>query len=408
MEHQNLLYYSDATELEEAQGTGGTVTTVRPGVAYEHAMRGVRYNKKKTTYFVTVNYKRINGTTISESEEVETGLVMPGKTTKLKLNAIEIEGYKPVSESVKLLVSADTSYDFLYKMYTAYTVTVNYIDASGETIACATTITTDDVAEGDYVMVSITPESISGYKYTGETPIIIWVSGDTEYDIEYEEGATYETVDLGLPSGKLWAAWNVGAESPEEYGDYYAFGEIVPKTSFTIDNYAWYDTGTSTYTKYNGADNKTQLDPEDDVVAVSYGGNWHMPSSCEYQELLDNTTSAFTTLNGVSGLRLTSIINGNTIFFPYAGETNWSTGLIDYTGEGFTSHIRNFDGSYEDSCGGFFCWGGPHCEPSNLLPGWVGLCIRGVNGALDECDDNSGGGLGPLTPIDPGGGGEAK
>ena len=100
MEHQNLLYYANLTELETEQGTGGTVTTVRPGVAYEHANRSVRFNKKKTTYSVTINYKRINGTVIESSTTIETALVMPGKVTKLKVDAIEIEGYEPVSESV--------------------------------------------------------------------------------------------------------------------------------------------------------------------------------------------------------------------------------------------------------------------------------------------------------------------
>ena len=195
MEHQNLLYYANLTELETEQGTGGTVTTVRPGVAYEHANRSVRFNKKKTTYSVTINYKRINGTVIESSTTIETALVMPGKVTKLKVDAIEIEGYEPVSESVKLLVSADTSYDFLYKAYTAYTVTVNHM-FSGETIACATTVTSDQVAEGDFTTVSIMPETISGYRYTGETPIVLSISSDTTYIIEYIEGAAYEFGDV--------------------------------------------------------------------------------------------------------------------------------------------------------------------------------------------------------------------
>lgn len=129
---------------------------------------------------------------------------------------------------------------------------------------------------------------------------------------------TYNVVDLGLPSGTLWCDRNVGASSPEEYGDYYAWGEIVPnKATYTYQNYRFYS-----YGKYNSTDGKKALDPEDDAAHVVIGGEWHMPSGTQLKELINNTTSIWTTdYNGMGrvGMIVTSKINANSIFFPAAG-----------------------------------------------------------------------------------------
>ena len=119
---------------------------------------------------------------------------------------------------------------------------------------------------------------------------------------------TYETVDLGLPSGVKWATFNVGATKPEEYGGYYAWGEIEEKESYTEDNCFTYD-------KYFGDISGT---PEYDVACAQWGGNWRMPTSTEQQELLENCTWTWTTLNGVNGYEVTGP-NGNSIFLPAAG-----------------------------------------------------------------------------------------
>lgn len=134
-------------------------------------------------------------------------------------------------------------------------------------------------------------------------------------------------VDLGLPSGTLWATCNVGASSPEEYGDYFAWGEVEPKSTYADDNYAW---GSYTnippdlgMTKYNTTDEKMVLEPEDDAAHVNMGGEWHMPTSAQCQELIDNTISAWTdNWNGteVTGIVFTSTANTNSIFIPAGGE----------------------------------------------------------------------------------------
>ena len=134
-------------------------------------------------------------------------------------------------------------------------------------------------------------------------------------------------VDLGLPSGLLWATFNVGADSPEDYGDYFAWGETTPKDIYNWSTYQYCMGSSSTLTKYctdsdygyNGfVDNLTTLLPEDDAATANWGGNWRMPTKEEWQELLDNTTNTWTQQNGVNG-RLFTASNGNSLFLPAAG-----------------------------------------------------------------------------------------
>ena len=116
---------------------------------------------------------------------------------------------------------------------------------------------------------------------------------------------THEYVDLGL--SVLWATCNVGATKPEEYGAHYAWGEVVSKPFFSLWDYRFIKQDIYQYTKYctkkeNGykgfIDNKTVLDPEDDAAHVNWGAHWRMPTVQEWQELKDNCTWSFETLNG--------------------------------------------------------------------------------------------------------------
>lgn len=123
-------------------------------------------------------------------------------------------------------------------------------------------------------------------------------------------------VDLGL--SVKWATCNVGAESPEDSGDYFAWGEVKPK-----ENYSWdtYEHGTrikNNLTKYNSSDNKTILDPENDAAHVNWGGKWRMPTKEEQDELCNNCTWTWTKQNGVDGYNVIGP-NGNSIFLPVTG-----------------------------------------------------------------------------------------
>ena len=132
----------------------------------------------------------------------------------------------------------------------------------------------------------------------------------------------HEYVDLGLPSGALWATCNVGATKPEEYGDYFAWGETTPKENYDRNTYKWYNELSK---KYAGSNCKTELDLEDDAAAANWGCNWQMPSLDQINELIDNCDWEWTTLNGVNGSKVTSKINGKSIFLPAAGSRNYTS-----------------------------------------------------------------------------------
>ena len=157
-------------------------------------------------------------------------------------------------------------------------------------------------------------------------------------------------VDLGLPSGTLWATTNIGAENPEDYGLYFAWGETTGYTQDTSDghsfNWTSYKYAIDSYrtlTKYcnsssygyNGfTDTLTELEPEDDAAYVNWGANWRMPSLDQIEELINSsyTTTTWTTQNGVYGRKITSKSNGNSLFLPAAGYRSDSS--LSYAGSG--------------------------------------------------------------------------
>ena len=148
------------------------------------------------------------------------------------------------------------------------------------------------------------------------------------YNAGYASAPTdVQAIDLGLPSGLKWASCNVGAEKPEDYGNYYAWGEVVPKEEYEWSTYK-YGIGEQQLTKYcNDAsygdsgykDEKTILDAEDDAAYVNWGNGWRMPTDAEWTELRSNCVWATENNNGVVGFRVTSKTNGNSIFLPAAG-----------------------------------------------------------------------------------------
>jgi hypothetical protein len=133
---------------------------------------------------------------------------------------------------------------------------------------------------------------------------------------------THAYVDLGL--SVKWATCNIGASSPEEYGDYFAWGETEPKDVYDWSTYKWCNGSQNTLTKYctkreyGVVDNKTALELEDDAAHVNWGGEWRMPTKAELEELRTKCTWLPAKINGVSGREITGP-NGNTLFLPYSG-----------------------------------------------------------------------------------------
>lgn len=160
-----------------------------------------------------------------------------------------------------------------------------------------------------------------------------------------EDGSTYykdangrRYVDLGLPSGTLWATCNVGADTPEDYGYYFAWGETQPKSMYNWSTYKWMKEGYSDWkgcSKYTVADNqtsgcwynngtfigdnKTELDLEDDAAYMNWGEGWRMPSDAQLTELRTNCIWTWTTQNGKNGYLVKSKNNGASLFLPAAG-----------------------------------------------------------------------------------------
>lgn len=122
---------------------------------------------------------------------------------------------------------------------------------------------------------------------------------------------------MGLPSGVLWASCNIGAEKPSDYGLYFSWGNTEGRAEGS-----GYDFSEDIYDQTPGAAIDTDLPLENDAARTNLGDNWRMPTSVEFQELYDNCTSIWFTLNGVDGVLFTSNINGNTLFFPAAGFYN--------------------------------------------------------------------------------------
>ncbi|MBO7112419.1 MAG: Ig-like domain-containing protein [Bacteroidaceae bacterium] len=168
----------------------------------------------------------------------------------------------------------------------------------------------------------------------------------------------HEWVDLGL--SVKWATCNVGASKPEGYGDYYAWGETSIKSSYTFENYRFYDDddGNAMLSKYNTRsvrgpiDNKTTLDLKDDVARQKWGSSWRMPTIKDFQELIDNCVWTWTTQNGVKGYKVTSKKSGYTdrsIFLPAAGcRIDTDLGYVGTFGYYWSSSLKtdNPDSAY--------------------------------------------------------------
>ena len=218
-----------------------------------------------------------------------------------------------------------------------YHVTVTALPNNGGTVTG-----TGNYEYGQSCTVIATPNE--GYVFANWTENGTVVSTDATYTFTVEGNrnlvanfATYigghEYVDLGLPSGTLWATCNVGADAPEEYGDYFAWGETQPKTIYDWSTYQYCNGSENTLTKYsnnaeygyNGfTDDLTTLLPEDDAATANWGSGWRMPTMEEWREMKDYTTVIWTTRNGVNG-RIFTASNGNSIFIPAAGYRSGSS-----------------------------------------------------------------------------------
>ena len=240
-------------------------------------------------------------------------------------------------------------------------------NANGKTLTA--TLTTSE--SNTYTVELAGKNYLTGKAYQLKGTLSESGTGGTGEDIGWGDELVlngHEYVDLGLPSATLWATMNVGATSPEGYGNYYAWGEAKTKIEQgKEDDYGWYasymwcNDRKDRLTKYNtssscgAVDNNTVLDLEDDAASVNWGGSWHMPTHADLDELINtsNCTWTWITLNGVNGYKVTSKVNDKFIFLPAAGY-RFDTDLYSEGSYGF--YWLSSLGEYSPFCAWFLCF----------------------------------------------------
>ena len=236
-----------------------------------------------------------------------------------------------IGSSVRAVVSGDSC-----GFFPSYTVNFYGIDS--------TLIDSQIVRRGSAAIAPQAP-AVNGFKFIG------WSDSSFTYALsninvyaQYERLAVcgHDVVDLGLPSGMLWATYNVGATKPTEVGDYFAWGETSPKKNYNWSNYRWCSVDSTgaldKFTKYNKIDTTTVLAPEDDAATANWGYAWRMPTMKESDELVKGCTWDWTKdFQGskVAGMVGTSKTNGNIIFLPMSHSFSGDSIIIDNVDDGF-------------------------------------------------------------------------
>lgn len=309
-----------------------------------------QWKKKEVYYTITFNANGGSGSMSSKT-------MSAGSSFYLPINTLTRSGYEFVGWNTNSY-GTGTSYTdgqfitppgniTLYaqwkKKEVYYTITFNANGGSG-------TMSSKTVSTGSSVTLPNSTFTRSGYEFVG------WNTNADGSGVSYTNGQNitpsgnitlyaqwkkiqeeqeqlsgshqgHDYVDLGLPSGTLWATCNVGATKAEEYGDYFAWGETESKDMFSWNTYKWCNGNDETMTKYctssssGVVDNKRTLELSDDVAYAKWGGNWRMPTKSELDELKNSAYTIWivTTKNGVSGCKVTSKLNGYSIFLPAVG-----------------------------------------------------------------------------------------
>jgi hypothetical protein len=190
---------------------------------------------------------------------------------------------------------------------------------------------------------------------------------DIDSIVFYEAVPTIEmeAVDLGLPSGLLWASCDLGATSPEQVGTFFAWGETAPKDYYDYSNYTHCDGTQDGATKYNAIDGLTELEATDDAAVALLGDGWRTPSWHDWEELFFNTDKEDEVINGVACRRWISRINGKSIVIPCGGYMN---GTLNYYASSRSYHWCREISIYADSywAATAMCWDKTN---SMMIPG---------------------------------------
>lgn len=184
-----------------------------------------------------------------------------------------------------------------------------------------------------------------------------------------DEQTTFTTlVDLGLPSGTLWADRNLGADSPEKTGLYFSLGDTEGHEAGS-----GYSFDREEYSKTTGSNLREDIDTENDAATVMLGSKWQMPTREQFLELYDNCDTEWASLNGQVGMKFTSRINGNSVFFPAAGNV-YNSSLYDRGSYGYywSRSLYSSDGGY------FLSFDSSSVYPQNDYYRYRGFSVRAV------------------------------
>ena len=283
------------------------------------------------------------GGTVTTSEVY----VMSG--SEVTLVATPKEGYRFVNWTVNgYIVSKNNPYTLTITASTQFKATFQRVISSEDEDMCEVSVISSEggtatasetrVMSGSEVTLTASPKkgyhfvnwTVNGEKLSTKNPYTVIITSSTQFKANFKKEIStgvengHNWVDLGL--SVKWATCNVGATTPEGYGNYFAWGETTPKTTYNWSTYK-YCNGPDSMTKYcvdsrdGKVDNKTTLELSDDAAHVNWGGSWRMPTKAEQEELMDtdNCTWEWTTQNEVNGYKVTSKKNGNSIFLPAAG-----------------------------------------------------------------------------------------
>lgn len=221
---------------------------------------------------------------------------------------------------------------------------VNFYDSDN------TLVESQLVFEGDDAQCPEMPE-LEGYEFLGWSMSSEKVRSDIDLYALYRktevvEIGGHEYIDLGLPSGLKWATMNVGANNPEEYGDYIAWGEVSAKEKYTEENSLTYGKDTETLASEGIINPNGILNPPYDAATQNWGDDWRMPTKEDWEELRDHCVWSHITLKGVNGYKVASKRNGNNcwIFLPFPGfYSNYNVLSEDYVGFYWSSSVYNND-----------------------------------------------------------------
>ncbi len=323
----DLLYSPVATTTKK--------TNEAISLSFKHALSKLKIditvsNKLGNNY--TINSVSLSNCKLSGEIALSTGIVSAtGETTS----------------TISLFKESDSSYEcLLVPQSTAYSLKISLTIEGGEELVFEHTASSAHSFVSGYqynLPVQLSIESKMTKAIVSEAIVSEWTTTNLDPikgKIECEDNSDnedsddnisseHEYVDLGLPSGTLWATCNVGADSPSDYGDYFAWGETSPKETYSWETYK-YGSSNTQLTKYctnpdagkdGYTDNLETLESEDDAATANWGNGWRMPTKEEVKELGENCTLQSTSINGVSGLKISNK-NDETkyIFLPKGGE----------------------------------------------------------------------------------------